>query len=195
MTTFNKNHIPISGISDSVRDFFSKVSMTKNISKLNKLSLLQKDNYAKIEDLSNKRLELLKLFPPATEGFNEGYKKGFDEGMKKGIEKGKSGIVPEKERKGLLSKLGEFFTNRNQSNKKESGGPVQSGQEYLVGETGPELFVPNTSGQIITNTNLKSITEDRNINQLNKDMDKKVVYVPIIRNNKHTTIVNRRVSR
>ena len=30
-----------------------------------------------------------------------------------------------------------------------AGGPVQSGRSYLVGERGPELFRPNTSGRII----------------------------------------------
>jgi hypothetical protein len=32
-----------------------------------------------------------------------------------------------------------------------NGGPVSSGTSYIVGERGPELFVPNTSGKIIPN--------------------------------------------
>jgi phage-related protein len=32
-----------------------------------------------------------------------------------------------------------------------NGGPVSSGTSYVVGERGPELFVPNTSGTIIPN--------------------------------------------
>jgi phage-related protein len=32
-----------------------------------------------------------------------------------------------------------------------NGGPVKSGTSYVVGERGPELFVPNTSGKIIPN--------------------------------------------
>lgn len=35
-----------------------------------------------------------------------------------------------------------------------SGGPVQSGQGYVVGERGPELFVPRTSGTIVPNHSL-----------------------------------------
>lgn len=31
------------------------------------------------------------------------------------------------------------------------GGPVNSGKSYIVGENGPELFVPNTGGRIIPN--------------------------------------------
>jgi len=38
----------------------------------------------------------------------------------------------------------------------QSGGPVQRGQAYVVGETGPEVFVPNSSGQIIPNHNLNT---------------------------------------
>ncbi len=34
---------------------------------------------------------------------------------------------------------------------KADGGPVTGGSTYLVGERGPELFTPNTSGQIIPN--------------------------------------------
>lgn len=33
-----------------------------------------------------------------------------------------------------------------------SGGPVEAGSAYLVGENGPELFVPQTSGAISPNT-------------------------------------------
>ena len=34
---------------------------------------------------------------------------------------------------------------------RQAGGPVQSGQAYIVGEAGPELFVPNANGAIIPN--------------------------------------------
>ena len=35
-----------------------------------------------------------------------------------------------------------------------NGGPVSQGQTYLVGERGPELFTPNTSGAIVPNNKL-----------------------------------------
>lgn len=35
-----------------------------------------------------------------------------------------------------------------------SGGPVSSGMPYIVGEQGPELFVPGNSGRIVSNQNL-----------------------------------------
>jgi phage-related minor tail protein len=34
---------------------------------------------------------------------------------------------------------------------KAKGGPVSSGQTYMVGERGPELFVPGRSGTIVAN--------------------------------------------
>jgi len=34
------------------------------------------------------------------------------------------------------------------------GGPVTGGQQYMVGERGPELFVPNQSGSIVPNNGL-----------------------------------------
>lgn len=37
---------------------------------------------------------------------------------------------------------------------KAEGGPVSSGQSYIVGERGPEMFMPSTSGTIIPNNRL-----------------------------------------
>lgn len=37
---------------------------------------------------------------------------------------------------------------------KAMGGPVNAGTTYMVGERGPELFVPNTSGTIVPNNRL-----------------------------------------
>ena len=34
------------------------------------------------------------------------------------------------------------------------GGPVDSGKPYIVGEKGPELFVPRNSGNIVPNNKL-----------------------------------------
>jgi gas vesicle protein len=43
----------------------------------------------------------------------------------------------------IFSAIGSFF-----SGAKASGGAVQKGQPYMVGEQGAELFIPNSSGQI-----------------------------------------------
>jgi len=70
---------------------------------------------------------------------------------------------------------------------REKGGPITSGQPYLVGEKGPEMIIPNSSGQVITNSNLRAIEHERNITMLNKNTSKrKLVIQPVIRNNNHT---------
>jgi hypothetical protein len=46
---------------------------------------------------------------------------------------------------GAVSKVTNFITG------KASGGPVSSGTPYIVGENGPELFVPGMGGRIIPN--------------------------------------------
>jgi len=47
---------------------------------------------------------------------------------------------------GGIPGLGDFF--------RAKGGPVSGGSPYMVGEKGPELFVPNTSGNIVPNNKL-----------------------------------------
>ena len=50
---------------------------------------------------------------------------------------------------GIFGFLGNLF-----GGKKASGGPVSSGKSFLVGEKGPELFVPRSSGTIVPNNKL-----------------------------------------
>jgi hypothetical protein len=40
---------------------------------------------------------------------------------------------------------------------KELGGPVTKGKSYLVGEVGPEVFIPKESGKIVSNDDSKII--------------------------------------
>ena len=71
--------------------------------------------------------------------------------------------------------------------RREKGGEIRSGQPYLVGEKGPEMIIPNSSGQVITNSNLRAMEHERNIAMLNKNTSKrKLVIQPVIRNNNHT---------
>jgi hypothetical protein len=39
-----------------------------------------------------------------------------------------------------------------------TGGPVSANQSYIVGERGPELFVPNSSGTIVPNNSMDDVT-------------------------------------
>ena len=55
---------------------------------------------------------------------------------------------------GVNSFLGSMFPNSKTWGKmfgRASGGPVTGGDPYVVGEKGPELFVPNSSGNIVPN--------------------------------------------
>jgi len=48
---------------------------------------------------------------------------------------------------GGLPGIGSFFRRAN-------GGPVSTGKSYMVGERGPEMFVPNSGGRIIPNSDM-----------------------------------------
>jgi hypothetical protein len=70
---------------------------------------------------------------------------------------------------GLLPKLLERFF----SGARASGGPVNSGNSYLVGERGPELFVPTSSGQILPSRSNRPINLVMNINTPDADSFRK----------------------
>lgn len=50
------------------------------------------------------------------------------------------------------------------SGRRATGGPVGGSNAYLVGERGPELFVPNAAGTIVPNERMGSSMGDTNIN-------------------------------
>ena len=52
---------------------------------------------------------------------------------------------------GIFGSLGGLFG-------KASGGPVTGGSPYVVGEKGPELFVPRTSGSVVPNNAMGGMT-------------------------------------
>lgn len=49
---------------------------------------------------------------------------------------------------GLMSGLSSLFASMLGSPGRATGGPVQAGRSYVVGERGPELFVPGAGGRI-----------------------------------------------
>ena len=51
---------------------------------------------------------------------------------------------------GSLPGIGGFF--------RANGGPVSTGKSYMVGERGPEMFVPNTGGRIVPNSDMGGST-------------------------------------
>jgi len=66
---------------------------------------------------------------------------------------------------GLGNKVGNFIGDLNPfGGGRASGGPVSVGKTYLVGEKGPELFSPGTSGSIIPNKALGGTSSGTTIN-------------------------------
>ena len=65
----------------------------------------------------------------------------------------------------LGAKVGNFLGDINPfGGGKAVGGPVSGGTTYLVGEKGPELFTPGTSGSITPNSALGSGSSGTTIN-------------------------------
>lgn len=52
------------------------------------------------------------------------------------------------------------YVNRSTavSERRQFGGPVRANVPYLVGEAGLELFIPNTSGKIVPNNQLNTVS-------------------------------------
>ena len=47
--------------------------------------------------------------------------------------------------------------------RRQLGGPVRRGKSYLVGEAGPELFVPGMSGFVVSNNNMQARSGNMNV--------------------------------
>jgi phage-related minor tail protein len=56
------------------------------------------------------------------------------------------------------SLVGDIFKSFSLDGARASGGPVNSGGAYLVGEQGPEIFQPAQSGRIIPNGGMGGVT-------------------------------------
>lgn len=71
------------------------------------------------------------------------------------------------------------------SGAREFGGPVTAGKSYLVGERGPEMFTPNTSGSITSNKDMNGSGGGWTVNTYNYGPEK--AYVTIDEVNKVVT--------
>jgi hypothetical protein len=49
------------------------------------------------------------------------------------------------------------------------GGPVSSNQPYIVGERGPELFVPGVSGSVVSNADTRAALAQQATNRQGND--------------------------
>lgn len=75
---------------------------------------------------------------------------------------------------GIFDSISKFSTGLSSSiEARAMGGPVSAGSPYIVGEQGPELFVPNSSGKIVNNNDLgKMSSPSINIQPLIERLDK-----------------------
>lgn len=68
---------------------------------------------------------------------------------------------------GIFSAIGDLF--------RAGGGPVSANQPYIVGERGPELFVPNSGGSIVANGGLGGQAVTYNINAVDSNSFKQML--------------------
>ena len=61
-------------------------------------------------------------------------------------------------RKDRIYRAGTLQAKTSKIEGRAEGGPIQSGQDYIVGEKGPEMFVSETNGTIINNDDSKVIS-------------------------------------
>jgi hypothetical protein len=73
----------------------------------------------------------------------------------------------------FLSSIGGFL-----SGARASGGPVSAGGAFLVGEQGPEIFVPRSSGQIIPNGAMGGVSVSYSIDARGADADRIMAIMP-----------------
>lgn len=84
----------------------------------------------------------------------------------------------------FISSVGSFLTG-----KRALGGPVTAGGAYLVGEAGPELFVPRSSGQIVPNGAMGGVTMNYTIDARGADADRiMAVLPPLLRQTEQRTV-------
>jgi phage-related minor tail protein len=60
-----------------------------------------------------------------------------------------------------------WFKNVYQATPRATGGPVSAGSPYMVGERGPELFMPSGSGTIIPNNQMGNMGSTTNVTNYN----------------------------
>jgi hypothetical protein len=61
-------------------------------------------------------------------------------------------------RKDRIYRAGTLQAKTSKIEGRAEGGPIQSGQDYVVGEKGPEMFVSETNGTIINNDDSKVVS-------------------------------------
>lgn len=68
----------------------------------------------------------------------------------------------------------DLYTGRSSFPGRAGGGPVDAGSPYLVGERGPELFVPQTSGTVVPGGGAAGVVNHIYVNGTAEDVARKV---------------------
>ena len=127
-------------VGQKIKNFFKG----KNTTALNRRAL--DDVFKEAEKIAKKRA-----------GSRGGQKARIErEDIEKAVKQMQRDGTVDKSEKGFLS----FFFGRGfQSNKPglAKGGPAKEGKEYIVGEEGPEMFIPQVDGNVIDNDDTKVV--------------------------------------
>lgn len=159
-------------MANAVRNFFDSTEMaTESIEKINEgnQNLLEAfpnlekfaEGFGKVfNDGANKFEDLSKLGEDVAKNLEDGLVNAFmnirtgAEGLKDTMDQIAKAIISELIRIFVVQKAVGAVTGFFGIEPKASGGPVTAGRPYLVGEKGPELFVPGQSGGIVPNHGL-----------------------------------------
>ncbi|MGL6282661.1 MAG: hypothetical protein ACRC2J_09675 [Microcoleaceae cyanobacterium] len=136
----------------------------------NKIQFFEQLSLERIKELSQ---NVSGLLTPAFEGmfdaiFQGGNViKGFFDGLKSSVQQVIQKLITTAALAGIISAItggagavgGSSFLGAFKSllGFRANGGPVGAGSPYIVGERGPELFLPNTNGNIINNASTRGI--------------------------------------
>lgn len=125
--------------------------------KINDDLIVQRDAQVQEEEIFNKKKEVLDRTQLAYNNFFRNYENGIKNMAD--ITSGRvDSMIIDFERLSKVSSSGDNLTSNIDIGARANGGSVSSGSPYLVGERGPELFVPGSSGTVVPNKSLGQST-------------------------------------
>jgi len=86
-------------------------------------------------------------FNEGVEGMIDSFKRGLQQMLQEALRSKIFDLLKGGKEGGFLSKIGGLF-EKDKAEGRATGGPVSRGRPYVVGERGPELFIPSQSGAI-----------------------------------------------
>jgi len=130
------------------------------------------------------------LFDPMKEGF-KGMLAGFVDSIRRMVAEVAAAQILQAFFGWAANATGNAFLGAmaNTAGTRAAGGPVSAGSAYLVGERGPELFMPRQSGTIIPNGMGGGVSVNYTINAQGADADRVLsVLPPLLKRTKDETI-------